>query len=193
MAATVQPFTEISAGALAKLIREDEKLMRLTDAVRQAADFRKAKTTMLPYVTPFGTFTRRRGDALVSLSGLIPVDIDGLESPDAAAEMRDILFEDKMISPLLTFVSPSRNGVKCFVPMPPGGTVTASPDTLRDIAAWQESLSDYIDFKYLGSSRHKVDRSGKDMARACFICHDRDAKSREYVQHFSQPKTKKDD
>ena len=187
VAATVQPSASISLEALARLIRADEGLMRKTEAVRNDADIKLAKTRMLPYVTPFGTFSRRKSDALLELSGLIPIDIDGLKSPEEAAEMRDSLFEDKMLNLALAFVSPSRNGVKCFAPFPYADVPAVSPEAIRDIAVWQECLSDYIDFKYLCSAAEKVDRSGKDMARACFVCHDPDAKFRECVNLIVKP------
>jgi len=76
------------------MITCNENLKALTEQVRSAEDIRMAKTSLLPYVTPCGTFIRRNSKFFASPSGLVVVDIDNLDSYQKAVEMRRTLFDD---------------------------------------------------------------------------------------------------
>ena len=66
---TLLPFCEVSVEQVFQMITCNENLKLLTAQVRNAPDMRTAKATLLPYVTPCGTFTRRNSKCFVSPSG----------------------------------------------------------------------------------------------------------------------------
>lgn len=113
---TLIPFCEVSIEQVFQMITCNENLKTLTAQVRNATDIRAAKASLLPYVTPCGTFTRRSCKDFVSPSHLVIVDVDGLHSYQEAVEMRRMLYDDPLLQPVLTFISPSGLGVKAFVP-----------------------------------------------------------------------------
>jgi hypothetical protein len=118
----------------------------------------------LDYVTPAGTFApTRANDNLVAASGLLVLDFDHL--PDVAAA-RAALLSDALLQPalVLLFASPGGEGLKALVETDP----TASHlDNFR-------ALSAYLRYHH-GAAGLVPDPSGKDVARACFVCHDADA------------------
>ena len=58
------PFCEVSVEQVYQMITCNENLKALTEQVRSAEDIRMAKTSLLPYVTPCGTFIRRNSKFL---------------------------------------------------------------------------------------------------------------------------------
>ena len=102
---TLLPFCEVSVEQVFQMITCNENLKLLTAQVRNAPDMRTAKATLLPYVTPCGTFTRRNSKCFVSPSGLVVIDVDNLDSYDEAVSMRRLLFDDPFLCPVLTYVS----------------------------------------------------------------------------------------
>ena len=73
--ATLTPFCEVSVEQVYQMITCNENLKALTEQVRGAGDLRMAKASLLPYVTPCGTFIRRSSKFFASPSGLVVVDI----------------------------------------------------------------------------------------------------------------------
>ena len=142
-----------------------------------------AKTSLLPYVTPCGTFIRRNSKFFTSPSGLVVVDIDNLDSYQKAVEMRRTLFDDPFLRPVLAFISPSSRGVKTFVPY----SNLYTDDQSRNIRESMNWAMQYVEMTY-GSEMNNsnetvqkaVDTSGKDIVRACFLSHDPQALFREY-------------
>ncbi len=167
--ATVTPCGEVDVARLHQYITLSEPLKQLTEQVRTASDIREAKARLLPYVLPCGVFSYRNSNSLVSLSGLLPIDVDHLSSLEEAVALRRRLFEDPLLRPALCYVSPGGKGVKAFVPYP-------LPSEGVDVQAYvSERLKwamCYVNTLYGGSH---VDPSGKDLARACFLCHDKGA------------------
>ena len=164
-AATLTPAMEVTPADVYQLITCNEPLRLATLQVRNAADIRAAKASLLPYVTPCGVFTRRRSDCLMEPSGLVVVDIDHLESAEEAENLKQQLFADSYLRPALVFVSPTGRGVKAFVPY-------ASGQTASEGIGWAMS---YVHCMYDADYRQPgkgVDTSGKDPVRACFLCHD---------------------
>ena len=94
---TLLPFCEVSVEQVFQMITCNENLKLLTAQVRNAPDMRTAKATLLPYVTPCGTFTRRNSKCFVSPSGLVVIDVDNLDSYDEAVSMRRLLFDDPFL------------------------------------------------------------------------------------------------
>lgn len=183
--ATLTPFCEVSAEQVYQMITCNENLKVLTQQVRSASDIRMAKASLLPYVTPCGTLTRRSSKFFASPSGLVVVDIDHISSYREAVEMRQTLFSDPFLCPILTFISPSGRGVKAFVPYS-NLHADDQPRNVRESMSW---AMQYIEMTYgsapnssteTSSKAQAVDTSGKDIVRACFLSHDPQALFREY-------------
>lgn len=169
--ATLAPLRTMNLEEIYKLISSNERLAELTLEVRKAAlqgdenNARILKQQTLPYVTPCGVFTRRRSDCLTEISGLAVVDVDHLESADEAEALRQQLFDDPYLHPALVFVSPTGRGVKAFIPCPHGQHPSEG-------IKW---AMNYVHCMYDAENTQPgqgVDTSGKDIVRACFLCHD---------------------
>ena len=176
--ATLKPYKTMTLQEVYRTITANTRLQLLTDRVRRAFDsgdlsaYRALKQELLPYVTPCGTFARRRSDSLLEASGLVVVDIDHLDSADEAARLRRQLFEDPFLRPELVFISPCGQGVKAFVPYTPD---PALPDVRQNAAESIRWAMDYVQCVYADGNRNSakgVDTSGKDLVRACFLSYD---------------------
>ena len=177
------PAGEVSVAQLHKYITTDADLRNRSSLVLEALQqggeeaYCKAKRTHLPYVTPFGIFKRADVDNFVCPSGIIVVDIDDLQSREEAESLRDKLFEDEILPIRLAFVSPSGKGVKLFLEY-------NMPLHLPFTHFLESALCNvwlYLDSMY----GVKADPAGKDVCRACLLCHDAGAKfraSRPYVE-----------
>lgn len=170
---------EVTPADVYQLITCNEPLRLATLQVRNAADIRAAKASLLPYVTPCGVFTRRNCRSLLKTSGLVVVDIDHLDSLQEAEQMRRTLFDDPFLCPVLCFVSPGGRGVKAFVPYQ-----EHAADAAQNAAESMYWAMNYVEMAYGGDTQDKptgkgVDTSGKDIVRACFLCHDPEALFRE--------------
>lgn len=173
-AATLTPAMEVTPADVYQLITCNEPLRLATLQVRNAADIRAAKASLLPYVTPCGVFTRRRSDCLTEPSGLVVVDIDHLESAEETENLRQQLFDDPYLCPALVFISPTGRGVKAFVPCLHG----------QNPAEGIQWAMNYVHCMYDAENTQPgkgVDTSGKDLVRACFLCHDPKALLRKVV------------
>ena len=171
---------EVTPADVYQLITCNEPLRLATLQVRNAADIRAAKASLLPYVTPCGVFTRRNCRSLLKISGLVVVDIDHLDSLQEAEQMRRTLFDDPFLCPVLCFVSPGGRGVKAFVPY----RQEHAADAAQNAAESMYWAMNYVEMAYGGDTQDKptgkgVDTSGKDIVRACFLCHDPEALFRE--------------
>ncbi len=186
------PAGAVSVQQLHAMIVGDATLKRLTEEVRSAADYKLAKTTRLPFVTPCGEFAVRKCEGLRRLSGVLPLDIDGLESQADAEALRQRLFDDRYLEPVLCFVSPGGRGVKMLVPydidikdfacMELGTEQGLNPALMAELVKGAITLAmDYVETVY-GS----CDRSGSDVTRSCFLCHDAGA-----LMRVEQPKFKR--
>jgi hypothetical protein len=160
---SVKPTSEITLAQLHDELtgpRWKELTARLRAVGRGAREYETIKSS-LDNVTPAGTFapTRARRN-LAAASGLIVLDFDKL--PDVAAA-RAALLADPAVGPVVAmlFVSPSGDGLKCILPL---------DDRFLHLDNFTR-LSRYLSRKYapLGLV---ADDSGKDVSRACFLCHD---------------------
>ena len=133
--------------------KEHTIMLRSIDDKRERAEF---KCNNFSFVSFSGVFKTRCEAGLEHYSGLICLDFDHIESPEL---MKKKIAEDKMFPVLLTFVSPSGDGLKVVV------RVDTSPSEHK--VAYQK-LSAYFKEKY-GIS---ADPSGKDVSRACFLPYD---------------------
>lgn len=160
---SVKPTGEITLAQLHDELtgpRWKELTARLRAVGRGARGYETIKSS-LDNVTPAGTFTPTRARRnLAAASGLIVLDFDKL--PDVAAA-RAALLADPAVGPVVAmlFVSPSGDGLKCILPLDDRAT------HLDNFAR----LSRYLSRKYAALGLIPDD-SGKDVSRACFLCHD---------------------
>ena len=129
-----------------------EKLRAISD-VGQA---RKFKASNFDYCTFSGTFTTRNDKALIKHSGLLCVDFDHLNSIET---LFNSLLQDEYFDTQLLFRSPSGDGLKWII------SIDTAETTHSDYFV---AVANYIQQTY-GIA---VDKSGKDISRACFIPHD---------------------
>lgn len=148
-----------------------EKTGRVRTALTAPKQFRQLKQQLLPYVTPAGIFTYCREQSLLIPSGDFVIDLDHLASADEARELRDRLFDDDFLLPDLAFVSPSGTGVKLFVPY----RLYTDKTVKESFRMAMQNAWEYLHCKY----GLQIDKSNADLCRACFICHDEEAKLRE--------------
>ena len=187
---TLTPYKEITLQEVYKLITSSERLKTLTETVRRAVEngdekvYRMLKQQTLPYVTPCGVFSYRKSDSLTGPSGLIVVDIDHLDSRREAEKLKRQLFDDLLLHPVLAFTSPSGHGVKAFIPY----DLARIPDTKQNTSENIHWAMNYVQAIYDFRNSHPdredkktnhsgkgVDRSGKDLVRACFLSYDEEA------------------
>ena len=187
---TLTPYKEKTLQEVYKLITSSERLKTLTETVRRAVEngdekvYRMLKQQTLPYVTPCGVFSYRKSDSLTGPSGLIVVDIDHLDSRREAEKLKRQLFDDLLLRPVLAFTSPSGHGVKAFIPY----DLARIPDTKQNTSENIHWAMNYVQAIYDFHSSHPdredkktnhsgkgVDRSGKDLVRACFLSYDEEA------------------
>lgn len=175
--ATMKPTCSFTLEQIYQLVTSNQPLKRLTQEIREAPDLGLAKRSLLPYVTPFGTFSRRRCENLLAFSGLLPIDVDKLESEDEAEHIKQALFSDPYLDARLVFVSPSGKGVKAFIPWP-SHRLTEEDNPARLASVYATQAMEYVRCMYElhpDSRRRGVDVSGKDVVRACYLCHDEKA------------------
>ena len=135
--------------------KRTEKLRSITDP-KQARQF---KATNFDYCTFSGMFTTRNDKALVIHSGLLCVDFDHLQNVDL---LRNQLLQDEYFETQLLFVSPSGDGLKWII----------SIDTTKSShGQFFAAVANYI----LQTYKVEVDKSGRDISRACFLAYDPNA------------------
>ena len=117
---------------------------------------RKDKARHFDYVTFSGTFTKRNENALIHHSGLITIDFDHVEN---LSQLKQNLVNDEYFETELMFVSPSGNGLKWIISV-----------DLKECShqQWFKAIAAYIRATY----QLEVDKSGKDISRACFLPYD---------------------
>lgn len=123
----------------------------------QRGEFKKTK---FDYVTFSGSFTQRNTNALVNRSCYFHVDIDKIGGTNAVESAKQKILSG--VTPALMFVSPSGNGLKVVYQID-----TQAGDHSQYFKAFERYYKTNIGFD--------IDGQCKDIARACFICHDPDA------------------
>jgi hypothetical protein len=114
------------------------------------------KSANFDYCTFSGVFEKRNDNALVKDSGLLCIDFDNLQAVDL---LRDQLLQDEYFDTQLLFRSPSGNGLKWVI------EIDASEISHAD---YFNAVANYIKATY----KVEVDKSGRDVSRACFLPHD---------------------
>lgn len=153
----VKPFRDMGVKEAMDLIASDEYKAKI-EALRSATNktTKKVLKNDLPYCTFSGTFTKRLNDSIKAHSGLMVLDFDELED-DRLDELKISFQQIEWVC--ACWVSPSGSGLKVLVKINP----------LRHL----ESFLELEEF-FLGNFSQDIDKSGKDLARACFISWDAD-------------------
>ena len=153
--------TELKAINVFKVLKgiEEEKIKHLIAKVRlitDQAERNEVKKKTLPLVTFAGTFKTRAASALVKSSGLAVLDFDHIEDLD---KLKKDVNNDKYT--FSSFVSPSGDGLKALVKIPP-----VSSD-----AVYKEY---YIEIQKHYDKYGETDPANKDISRACYLSIDKD-------------------
>jgi hypothetical protein len=117
---------------------------------------RKFKAQNFDYVTFSGTFSKREDKALIKHSGLMVIDFDHVANIE---RLKADLLKDEYFDTELLFVSPSGDGLKWVIPV----DLSRCPH-----AEYFESIKNYVWQTY----HLQIDKSGRDVSRACFLGHD---------------------
>lgn len=139
-----------------ELAPQTEHLRGITDK----AEARGYKGWNLPYVTPSGVFSYCSDDCLVKHSGVLCIDLDGVEDVDG---LKRLLIADRHFQTLMAFRSPSGNGVKWFI------VIDLS---VCDHRAWFHAVRNYLLETYQFLTPKMVDVQCQNPSRACFLCFD---------------------
>lgn len=156
----IRPAGVCDLREIGEMIRRDERLECLTREYRALTDKeerREFKKTRLPYITPSGVFSKRMADGFVRHSGLVCLDFDDVRNYDL---LRCDLLHDKCYETAFLFRSPS-GGLKWFVCLPWMNEANDQRATFDEIRA-------HVLYEYGADA----DKSGSDVCRACFLCHD---------------------
>lgn len=130
--------------------------LRLISGKREANSFKQKN---FDFVTFSGIFKRRSIDGLLLHSNYICFDFDDVGDID---RVKSILIGDNQLHTSLLFSSPSGTGLKWIV------RINTEDYSHSD---WFNAISNYLNKTY----GLKVDESGKDVSRACFLCYDNNA------------------
>lgn len=125
-------------------------------SISEPESARKYKAKKFDYCTFSGTFSKRNDSALIRHSGLITLDFDHVSN---LQELRETLIQDRYFETELMFVSPSGDGLKWIIP------IDLKECSHQD---WFRAIAAYVKATY----QLEVDKSGKDISRACFLPHD---------------------
>lgn len=141
---------------------KSEKYSSITEqlrAIQLKDEARKFKASNFDYATFSGTFSKRNDKALLAHSGLLTIDFDHI--PDLQ-QLKNQLLQDEYFETELLFVSPSGDGLKWVI------LIDITEATHQNFF---QAIANYIKEVY----RLEVDKSGKDISRACFLPHDPEA------------------
>ena len=125
-------------------------------SIKEPKQARQFKANNFDYCTFSGVFTSRNDKKIVQHSGLMAVDFDHLPNLE---EVRQALLADEYFDTQLLFVSPSGDGLKWIIPI----DTTTTPHS-----EYFAAVANYI----LQTYGVAVDKSGRDISRACFLPHD---------------------
>jgi hypothetical protein len=114
---------------------------------------RKLKASKFDYATFSGTFSKRNDKALINHSGLLTIDFDHIAN---LQQLKNKLLQDEFFETEILFVSPSGDGLKWII------TIDITESTHQNFF---NAIANYIKEVY----QLEVDKSGKDISRACFL------------------------
>jgi len=135
-----------------------EEQTRQLRALTDPKEARAFKAAHFDYVTFSGTFMKRNDASLIKHSGLITIDFDHVSN---LSKLKDDLLSDEYFDTELLFTSPSGDGLKWIIAI--NLDKASHPENFQ-------AISNYIRHTY----NIEVDKSGKDISRACFLPHDKE-------------------
>jgi len=140
-------------------------------AITNDKEAKQFKANNFDYVTFSGTFSKREDKSLINHSGLMTIDLDDLSNLE---EVKKILLNDEYFETELLFTSPSGDGLKWIV------SIDLTKATHLE---YFNGISNYL----LKTYNLKVDASGKDVSRACFVPHDRNCYiNPKYIMNYEE-------
>lgn len=151
----IYPKNTLSLVEAYELIKSNKNSL-ITEQLRaiQAKDeARKFKALKFDYATFSGTFEKRNDKALLNHSGLLTIDFDHIAD---LQQLKYQLLNDEYFETVLLFVSPSGDGLKWIIP------IDITEATHQNFF---NAIANYIKEVY----QLEVDKSGKDVSRACFL------------------------
>lgn len=151
----IYPKITLSLLDVFNLIKSDDYAL-ITNQLRLIADkndARKFKASKFDYATFSGTFEKRNDKALLSHSGLLTIDFDHISD---LQQLKNQLLNDEYFETEILFVSPSGDGLKWIIP------IDITESTHQN---YFNAVANYIKEVY----QLEVDKSGKDVSRACFL------------------------
>lgn len=154
----IKPKCEVTLVDVYNLIKGDT-FKDHTNTLREIQDIKQArrhKASHFDYVTFSGLFSLRANANLQRHSGLLTVDFDHVLNKH---ELRSALLSDKYFETELLFTSPSGDGLKWIIPIAP---------SVEFHYKYFDAVSNYV----LTTYGHKIDPTGREVARACFLPHD---------------------
>ena len=135
------------------------KAKKRTDDLRAISDKEQAKrfkSSSFDFCCFSGTFAKRNTDGLIKHSGLMCIDFDHIPDPES---LRQNLLFDEYFDTQLMFRSPSGDGIKWII------SVDLSEFSHGD---YFDAVAAYI----LQNYGIQIDKSGRDVCRACFLPYD---------------------
>lgn len=159
---TVVPLKDVTIGQIyayitGKWAKEATENLRTMKDHKEAQEFKKLN---FMYITPNGTFHRRRNSELKERSELMVIDIDGLTDQKEVMRVKAILLADDYFTTVLLFVSPSGLGLKWII-------------DVGDMDGYSHKDYFHAVSNYLKAAYHiVVDQSGSDISRACYLPYD---------------------
>lgn len=154
----IKPFKDIHLINIYDYIKGDYA-KKQTEELRQIKDPKQAKkykAIHFDYTTFSGVFYKRADNYLIVHSGLMCIDFDHIKEKET---LKELLLMDEYFETEMLFTSPSGDGLKWIV------SIDVAKHTHANYFA---GLEGYI----LQSFGLKIDPSGKDVSRACFLPHD---------------------
>lgn len=152
------PYKNVTAREIHQVIT-GRYFKEATLQLREITDKEKAKKfkqVKFDFACFSGTFDRKNEKGLIKHSGLICLDFDDQPNKE---KLRELLLADPHLSTVLLFTSPSGTGLKWIV------KIDLNQGThLENFLA----IENYIFELY----QAKIDSSGKDVARPCFLPYD---------------------
>jgi hypothetical protein len=168
------PLKDITVFKVLESIRSVELKEKIAlIRIEKQKEKRNELKSKLPYVTFCGTFTSRANANLKKHSGLACLDFDNVEDLQG---LKDRINLD--LYTFASFMSPSGDGLKVLVKIPPVGS--------------NEDYQDYyIELTNHYKQYHELDSGTKDIARACYLSCDEDlflnSESHLFTNKFNRP------
>ena len=154
----IKPLKAISLLDVYKYIVGDYAKQR-TEKLRSFDDVKRARTfkaANFDYCAFSGTFNSRNDKELIKHSNLLCLDFDHIKDLETLFKQ---LLNDEYFETQLLFRSPSGDGLKWIIPIDTSQTTHGS---------YFASVANYI----LQTYGVEVDKSGRDISRACFLPYD---------------------